>query len=233
MSVPDREDAARGEGDGQGSAPGRLESVAEGEERLRRAEARKARPRMNLQQIHSWVDVEIEQAQRRGDFDNLPGAGKPLKNLDQTDPDWWIKGLIEREQLDLSAALPTVMALRQERRGFPESLAGIADEVAVRERLADYNQRVLEDRRTPVVGLNSPVVAGRVDVDEMVEQWRALRVDRAQRLTDGAAGAATDAESEAQTTADGDLEPHARPTATWWVLGIALLVVMVLLWVVL
>ena len=202
--------------------------MAEAEERLRRAEAKKSRPRMNLQQIRSWVDVEIEQAQRRGEFDNLPGAGKPLKNLDQTDPDWWIKSMVEREQLDLSAALPTVMALRQERRGFPESLAGISDEVAVREKLADYNRRVLEDRRTPVVGPNSPAIAGRVDVEEMVEQWRGLRADRAQRLTDDSVG------GEAPGTGHAVAEEQStdRPRATWWILGFALLVALVLLWVV-
>lgn len=150
----------------------------------RRKQAEDARPRMNLQQIQSWVDLEIQQAQRRGDFENLPGAGKPLKNLEKSDPDWWIKGLIEREKLDMSAALPTVMALRQERRGYPESLATIDDEVAVRERLADYNARVVEDRRKPVVGPHSPAIAGRVDVEEMVAQWRELRADRERRLVD-------------------------------------------------
>lgn len=181
-------------------------------ERQRRAQAKSARPRMNVQQIHSWVDVEIEQAQRRGDFDNLPGAGKPLKNLDQNDPDWWIKGLIEREKLDLSAALPTVMALRQERRSFPESLAGMADEVAVRERLNDYNARVLEDRRRPVVGANSPAIAGRVDVEEMVGQWRLLRADRARSIAETGApreGAAKDAAKDAVDPAAG---AEAAPT---------------------
>lgn len=144
---------------------------------LRRQQAKSARPRMNLQQIHSWVDLEIEQAERRGDFANLPGAGKPLKNVEKSDPDWWVKQMIEREKLDLSAAMPTVMALRQERRSYPESLVGVSDEVAVRERLEDYNARVLEDRRRPVVGPNSPAVAPRVDVEEMVDRWRELRAE--------------------------------------------------------
>lgn len=206
------------------------EAAGEGRDQERRAQAQQARPRMNVQQIHSWVDLEIEQALRRGEFDNLPGAGKPIKNLEQNDPDWWVKGLIERERLDLSSALPTVMALRQERRGFPESLAGISDEVAVRERLADYNQRVLDDRRKPVVGPNSPAVAGRVDVDEMVEQWRQLRLDRAQRLT-GEGGSAAE-----ETLADAAAASAGRPAPSmtvWWVLGLVVLVGLVLLWVVL
>ena len=173
-------------------------------ERQQHTQPSDARPRMNLQRIQSWVDLEIEQAQRRGDFDNLPGAGKPLKNVEQPDPDWWVKGLIEREKLDLSAALPTVMALRQERCGFPESLAGIADEVAVRERLADYNARVLADRRTPAVGPNSPAIAGRVDVEEMVARWRELRADRERPIApEGATVLAMGAEAGPAEAGDG------------------------------
>ncbi|WP_256841926.1 J-domain-containing protein [Ornithinimicrobium cryptoxanthini] len=190
----------------------------------RRKQAEDARPRMNLQQIQSWVDLEIQQAQRRGDFENLPGAGKPLKNLDKADPDWWIKGLIEREKLDLSAALPTVMALRQERRGYPESLAGIADEVAVRERLADYNARVLEDRRKPVVGPRSPAIAGRVDVEETLAQWRELRADQERRLV-------TDA---SEVTAAGEPAPgrgDVRGGQAWLWLGLlGIIVVVIVIW---
>lgn len=219
--MPSSEGAARGQGGEGEPVPGRLESAAEAEERLRRAQAKGTRPRMNVQQIHSWVDVEIEQAQRRGDFDNLPGAGKPLKNLDQSDPDWWVKSLIEREQLDMSSALPTVMALRQERRGFPESLAGIADEVAVRERLDDYNARVIADRRKPVVGPNSPAIAGRVDVEDMVEQWRLLRADQERRLTDEPPARLVDGPAE---------EQHHDAERRWgWAL-LAVLVLAVLIW---
>lgn len=191
----------------------------------RRKQAEDARPRMNLQQIQSWVDLEIQQAQRRGDFENLPGAGKPLKDLDKADPDWWIKGLIEREKLDLSAALPTVMALRQERRGYPESLAGIADEVAVRERLADYNARVIEDRRKPVVGPHSPAIAGRVDVEEMVAQWRELRADRARRLVDAEPETVEQADEETQ----GGLG-RGDPPSLLMVALIAVIIVALVIW---
>ena len=42
----------------------------------------------------SWIDSQIRVAQEQGAFDNLPGAGKPLPNIDQDyDPMWWVKGL--------------------------------------------------------------------------------------------------------------------------------------------
>jgi len=145
------------------------------------------RRRMALQNVESWVDQAIRQAQRRGDFDDLPGAGKPLKNLERVedDPDWWVKGLIERERLDLSAALPGALALRRERQGFPESLVHLPDEAAVRAHLTDFNERVLTDRRTPYFGPGSPVVAGRVDVEDMVRAWRELRFERAGTSAEG------------------------------------------------
>lgn len=126
--------------------------------------------------VQTWVDQTIAQAERQGAFDDLPGAGKPLRDVDTgADPDWWVKSLIEREQLDLSAAMPGAMQLRREKADFPQSLLGLADETAVRERLEDFNERVLADRRRPHVGPGSPPVVGRVDVDEMLQAWRSLR----------------------------------------------------------
>ena len=54
----------------------------------------------SMEQRAQIVETSIQQAIRRGDFDNLPGAGKPLPGLSDThDPDWWIRRKIEREQL--------------------------------------------------------------------------------------------------------------------------------------
>ncbi|MGB3187254.1 MAG: DUF1992 domain-containing protein [Ornithinimicrobium sp.] len=132
------------------------------------------------EQIDNWVEHSIKQAQRRGDFDNLPGAGKPLSPMDHpNDPDWWLRSLIQRERIDLVAALPGPMALRRERATYPEALADISDEERVRGILMDFNERVLADRRRPVATANSPVVAGRIDVEAMVERWRELRASLA------------------------------------------------------
>lgn len=129
--------------------------------------------------VQTWVDQSIAQAERQGAFDNLPGAGKPLRDVDtRTDPDWWVTSLIEREKLDLSDAMPGVMQLRREKSTFPESLLALPDEQAVRTRLEDFNERVLADRRRPYGGAGSPPVVGRVDVEEMLGVWRELRAAR-------------------------------------------------------
>lgn len=133
---------------------------------------------LTREQIDTWVEHTITQAQRRGDFDNLPRAGKPLPSLaGPAEPDWWLRSLIQREKLDLTAALPGPMALRRERATYPESLLGIPDAAGVREILEDFNERVLADRRRPVATAASPVVVGRVDVDDMITRWEALRAE--------------------------------------------------------
>jgi hypothetical protein len=41
--------------------------------------------------------------------------------------------------------------------------------------LDDFNERVRADWRRPGVGKGTPVIARPVDVDQMVERWKALR----------------------------------------------------------
>ena len=93
-----------------------------------------------------WIEKQIREATERGEFDDLPGAGKPLRGVDNPDPDWWVKGMLEREGLDASDAMPPVLQLRKEAAGYPESLADERSEANVRELLRDYNARVLDER---------------------------------------------------------------------------------------
>lgn len=173
-----------------------------------------ARRRMNLQGIQTYVEQTIQQAQRRGDFDDLPGKGRPLPGLDQPyDPDWWVKQLVERERLDLSEALPPPVALRREKARFPESLVELADEALVRERLRDFNARVLEERRRPWFGASSPPIVGRVNVEEQVAAWRRLREQRARER---AAAVRPQARTEQPGVVDdGRRDRTSRPRPGW------------------
>lgn len=117
----------------------------------------------------------IEEAIARGAFDDLPGAGKPLHLTGSYDPEWWAKDLLRREGIAGSSLVPSTIALRREADGFPESLRELATEQAVRAVLDDFNARVRADWRRPGIGRGVPVVARTVDVEEMVEGWRALR----------------------------------------------------------
>lgn len=123
----------------------------------------------------SLAERAIREAMERGDFDNLPGAGKPLDLRGADEPDWWVKQFVEREELEAFATAPTVLGLRREAQGFPASLVDCDDEGLVRELLADYNLRVKRDRLRPSLDTRIPIIAPLIDIDHMVERWRQLR----------------------------------------------------------
>jgi hypothetical protein len=119
-----------------------------------------------------YVEIQIQQAMRRGDFDGLPGEGKPLSGLGRThDPDWWIRQKIERE--GLSGLAPPALTLRTENAALNDRLAALPTESAVRELLEDFNSRVIEARRQLLGG--PPVVTPTRDIEAEVERWRAGR----------------------------------------------------------
>ncbi|MFW0794643.1 DUF1992 domain-containing protein [Gordonia sp. CPCC 205515] len=120
----------------------------------------------------------IREATERGEFDNLPGMGKPLDLSDADDPDWWVKRKIRDENLDSSALLPAPLQLRKEAQGFPESLKQIADEQAVRDLLTDFNRRVREAHLSTRAGMPTMITAHTVDVEDMIRRWRELRENR-------------------------------------------------------
>ena len=114
-------------------------------------DARAAAENMSMP-YESWVDRQIREAIERGEFDNLPGQGRPIKGLNgRDDENWWVKAYLEREQLPLP--LPTSLALRREVRALPETLADVTDEESVREIVSGSeppDRRVASDpRRRP------------------------------------------------------------------------------------
>lgn len=153
------------------------------------------------------IERIIREAIERGEFDNLPGTGQPLDLSDADDPDWWVKRLIKRERLDTSGGLPGVFGLRRERESFPESLLDLRAETAVREVLEDYNRRVKVDRiaNLPAKGARIPVIAGLVDVDEMLDRWAARRTELAAQAEAAAAAV--------RASRPGASEPRERPAA--------------------
>ena len=59
----------------------------------------------------SPIDKQIREAPERGEFDNLPGAGKPLPDDGEAyNEEWWLKKLVHREQL--AGLAPTSLKVR-------------------------------------------------------------------------------------------------------------------------
>jgi Domain of unknown function (DUF1992) len=121
----------------------------------------------------SVVETQIRQAQERGDFDGLPGHGRPIPGAGEPDDElWWVKGLIRREGLDTAALLPTSLRLRKEVEDLPAAVRQLPTEAAVRAAVADLNERIAAWIRIPS---GPQVVLRPVDAEEVVAGWRAAR----------------------------------------------------------
>jgi hypothetical protein len=132
----------------------------------------RAAARNRMQHQARYVDLQIQRAMARGDFDDLPGAGKPIRGLGtQHDPDWWVKQLIEREKI--TGVLPPALQLRKDDAELDGRLDGLNTATEVREEVEEFNARVIKARYTPVDG--PPLITQPRDVDAEVEAWRARR----------------------------------------------------------
>ncbi|HWH99250.1 MAG TPA: DUF1992 domain-containing protein [Propionibacteriaceae bacterium] len=120
----------------------------------------------------SWVERQVREAIERGEFDNVPGAGRPLPGINgREDENWWVKGLLEREQLPMP--LPTSLALRREVADLTQTLADVSDERTVRAIIEDLNRRIRDSHRRRVDG--PPIVVKPVDVEQTVTDWQRSR----------------------------------------------------------
>lgn len=121
-----------------------------------------------------WVDGAVEEAIARGDFADLPGAGKPLDLPASHDPDWWIKQRLSEDDVDRDALLPVVVLLRREYERRDDTLAALRDEESAREYAEDFTARVRADRAAnPLARMLAP----ELDAEAAVKRWRELHPD--------------------------------------------------------
>jgi hypothetical protein len=128
-------------------------------------------PRGRMENRHLWVDVVIDQAIARGEFDNLPLAGKPIPGIARHDPDWWLKALIEREQI--SGVLPEAIQLRKDDAVLADRLDALHTQDDVRAAVEEFNARIVSARRQLMGG--PPVVTPLRDVEREVRGWAERR----------------------------------------------------------
>jgi hypothetical protein len=122
----------------------------------------------------------IRDAMAQGKFDNLKYAGKPIPGLGEAfDPDWWVKGLIQRE--NISGLGPKALLLRTEDAELDARLDSQFTEKQVRDILTDFNARVIDARRQLQGG--PPVITKTRDVEAEVARWHERRAARAKADT--------------------------------------------------
>jgi hypothetical protein len=119
----------------------------------------------------SFVERQIRQAQEAGEFDNLPGFGKPMPDLDDPDDDlWWVKSLLKREKLSILP--PSLEILRTVEREL-QTIMRLRDEGEVRRAVSRLNDEIRKANFAITWGPASSI--GLLDVEDTVAQWRDAR----------------------------------------------------------
>src|SRR3954471_17771048 len=120
-----------------------------------------------------WIETLLRQAQLEGKFDGVANAPDPMAGVDPDAPDdddWWLKKLVQRENLTV---MPESLALRKEISDLRGALHLIGDEAELRARLAALNARIVDANLA-----NTSVIASDLaplDVERVVAQWRIAR----------------------------------------------------------
>ena len=118
----------------------------------------------------SWIDQQINEAQERGLFDNLPGKGKPLRDPGEADfGEAWLRDWVRREGVPAEELLPTPLRLRKDAERLAERVPDFRIEREVREAVAELNERIMDWRQLP---LGPPIFVPLVDEELMVGRWR-------------------------------------------------------------
>ncbi|MCG8968515.1 DUF1992 domain-containing protein [Streptomyces sp. CL12-4] len=125
--------------------------------------------------FESWVDKQIRDADARGEFDRLPGAGKPLpSDVESTyDELWWVKRKMAREGLSV---LPPTLALRKEAEDALAAAVDAPTEGAARRIVEQINVKIRGVMFKPPPG--PPLGLKPYDVEEVVRRWRERRAER-------------------------------------------------------
>lgn len=123
--------------------------------------------------FEGWIDRQIRQASERGEFDDLPGAGRPLPDLDRPyDEMWWVKRKLRSENLSY---LPPSLALRKEVHDALEGVTRAETEGEVRARVEAINEKIRDAIRMGIRGPELRLVP--FNVERIVGEWRRLHGD--------------------------------------------------------
>jgi hypothetical protein len=173
--------------------------------------------------FESWIDKQIRDAAERGEFDNLPGAGRPLPGAGQPDDEnWWLRGYLRREGVTGETMLPTPLLLRREIEELPATVRRLPSEDRVRASVSALNRRILACLREPSE-LRVPLRP--VNADAVVERWRQERRagpaagPTADPTADPAAEPADRAVAGPGAATEPDADPPPAPRRWWQRLG--------------
>ena len=119
----------------------------------------------------SWIDRQIREATERGAFEDLPGAGKPIPDLDKPfDEMGWVKRKLHSEGLTYQ---PPSLAARKDAQGALEAASRASSEAELQQIIENINQRIREANRKGIAG--PPIMLVPFNIERVVKEWREQR----------------------------------------------------------
>ena len=124
--------------------------------------------RPTLTTWENWIERQIREGIERGEFNDLPGAGKPLEGLDGPhDDEWWVKQKLRREKVSY---LPPALAVRTEVEMAMKRIADATSETVVRQIVMELNERIVHVNSRTTTG--PPPTLMPMDVELVVQRWK-------------------------------------------------------------
>jgi hypothetical protein len=116
------------------------------------------------------AEERIQAAQAEGQFDHLPGFGKPIPGIDEPyDELWWVKDKLKREQL---SSLPPALAIRLDVEKTLALIEKLSSETEVRQAVSALNERIRKASFAVVWGPGVDVMP--LDPDEIMNHWKSV-----------------------------------------------------------
>lgn len=113
-------------------------------------------------EFESVADRLIRESIERGEFDDLPGAGKPIAGLNKPyDAQWWLKSFLDRER-----SKDASVAARDEIHAKLGSVWQLGSEVAVRARVKQLNDEI------DTLNQHALTDFAGFDVEDVVSAWQ-------------------------------------------------------------
>jgi hypothetical protein len=119
----------------------------------------------------TWIDRQIREGMESGSFDDLPLTGRPIPGLDRPrDEMWWVRDKLRRENVSY---LPPTLAIRKELEDTLAKVGRTERESEVRKLIEAINAKIRTVNSTATAGPPSTLMP--LDVDQVVDRWRAAR----------------------------------------------------------
>lgn len=117
----------------------------------------------------SWIERKIRESMERGEFDNLPGAGRPIPALARPyDELWWLRKKLRDEKFSID---PPTLVLRKELDDTLTRIEAARDEAEVRRLVTAINERIVYVNSHTFFGPASDLAP--LNVERIVAEWRA------------------------------------------------------------